>query len=71
MDKIPFFSKFVIYFPIVSGIFVFVYSFSKNQHAALVASLGENTANKAHFLFRYGGPVLVLIGIIQYLIKDI
>ena len=51
------------------GIFVFVYSFSKKQHAAMVASLGENAADKAHFLFRYGGPVLVLLGIIQYFIK--
>ena len=69
MDQIPFFPKFIIYGPIVLGIFVFVYSFSKKQHAAMVASLGENAADKAHFLFRYGGPVLVLLGIIQYFIK--
>jgi len=57
MDKIPFFPKLVIYGPVISGIFFFILSFSKKQYAAMVESLGENTAKKAHLLFRYGGPL--------------
>ncbi len=70
MDQVPFFPKLIIYGPIISGIFFFLLSFSKKQHTAMSKSLGENTAKNAHFLFRYGGPVLVLIGMLQYYIKD-
>lgn len=70
MGQIPFLHNFVTYFPIVCGLFFFLLSFSKKHYAAMVASLGENTAKKSHFLFRYGGPILVLIGIVQYTIRD-
>ena len=71
MEQVPFFPKLIIYGPIISGIFFFILSFSSKQHTAMVESLGENSAKKAHLLLRYGGPGLVLIGIIQYLIKDL
>ena len=70
MDQIPFFPKLVIYGPIILGIFFFILSFSKKQYSAIAEGLGEGAAKKAYFLFRYGGPFLVLIGIISYLIKD-
>ncbi len=68
MDQIPFFHKLVIYGPIISGIFFFILSFSKKQYAAMTESLGESAGKKAHLVLRYGGPLLVLIGIIQCLI---
>ena len=71
MEQIPFFPKLIVYGTIIAGIFIFILSFSSKQQKAMIESLGENTAKKAHLLFRYGGPVLVLIGIIQYLIKDL
>jgi len=70
MEQVPFLPKFIIYGPIVAGIFTFLLSFNKKQHAAMVESLGENTAKKFQLLFKYGGPILVLIGIVQYFLKD-
>jgi len=70
MEQIPFFPKLIIYGPIVSGIIFFFLSFSTKCRKAMVESLGENAAKKAYLFFRYGGPILVAIGIIQYLIKD-
>lgn len=71
MEQIPFFPKLIIYGQVISGIFFFIESFSSKQRKAMVDSLGEGAAKKVHLLLRYGGPVLILIGGIQYLIKDL
>ncbi len=71
MEQIPFFPKLVIYGPIVSGIFAFLLSFSNKQRTAMIENLGESYGKRAHLLLRYGGPALILIGIIQYLIQDL
>ena len=67
IDQIPFFPKLVIYGPMVSGLIFFIISFSTNQYQSMVESLGESTAKKACLLFRYGGPLMVLFGLIQLL----
>ena len=71
MEQIPFFPKLVIYGPIISGLFLFLLSFRRKQRTAMIASLGESGGKKAHLFLRYGGPVLILIGLIQYLIQDL
>ncbi len=69
MEQIPFFPKLIIYGPIISGIFAFLFSFSNKQRIAMIESLGESGGKKAHLLLRYGGPVLIAIGVTQYLIQ--
>ena len=71
MIQIPFFPKFIIYFPIVAGVMIFIFSFSQKQYSAMSKSFGENTANKARWLFRYGGPIMIILGLLQYFIKDL
>ena len=71
MEQIPFFPKLIIYGSIISGLFLFILSFSSKQRTAMIESLGESGGRKAHLLLRYGGPALMLIGIIQYLIQDL
>lgn len=71
MDNVPFSPKLIIYGPIISGLFIFILSFSSRQKSAMIENLGEKTAKTAHKVFRYGGPILIVIGIIQYLIKDL
>jgi len=70
MLQIPFFPKLAIYSPIITGIAFILFSFSKKQYSAMVKNLGESTAKKAHLLFRYGGAIMFLSGVIQYLLKD-
>ncbi len=71
MQDIPFFPKLVIYFPMVAGVIMVLFSFSEKQHSSWKENFGDKAANKIRMFFRYGGPVMVLIGIFQYLIKDL
>lgn len=71
MEQIPFFPKLVIYGPIIFGSLFFLLSLSKKQRTSLIESLGENGGEKAHVFLRYGGIVLILVGIIQYFIRDL
>ena len=71
MDQVPFFPQLIIYGSIISGMILFLISFSEKQRVAMIESLGESMAKKAHLLMRFGGPILVCIGVSQFFIRDL
>lgn len=58
------FEKILNYSMIIFGLYFFFFFFNKKQHQLRVESLGEKTANIALKGMRYGGPFLILCGII-------
>lgn len=63
---LPFINKLAAYAPIILGIIFFLCSSSEKFYQSLVENFGEKSASKQIKLFKFGGPILVLVGIIQY-----
>jgi hypothetical protein len=68
MEAIPFFPKFVTYFPMVCAVFTFFISFSKKQYLSWEKTFGETNAAKVRLFMRYvAPPILILGGVVQFL----
>jgi len=66
---LSFFDDFVAYSSMVSVTIIFVLSLSNKYYDHVVKKLDHDSAKKHRRIFRIIGPILVLLGIIQYSLK--
>jgi hypothetical protein len=66
--NLPFFDTFIVVFPIIAGTITALFSFSDRMYESWVKNLSEKTANRNRVLFRYGGLLMVLLGVTLYFV---
>ncbi len=70
MEAIPFFPKFVTYFPLVCAVISFLFSFSQKQYQSWEETFGEQKAKKIQMSMRYiAPPIMIVCGIGQILLR--
>ena len=68
MEQIPFFPKLIICGSIISGLFLFILSFSSKQRTAMIESLGESGGRKAHLLPEFCTQISAMNTLLQFYI---